>query len=41
MSLNRRGDGLKREQRDHIDQSVYPDLDTPPQELLDDAAKAD
>jgi hypothetical protein len=24
-----------------IDQSVYPDLDEPPSELLDDAAKAD
>jgi hypothetical protein len=24
-----------------IDQSVYPDLDEPPDELLDDAAKAD
>jgi hypothetical protein len=25
----------------HIDHSVYPDLDQPPTELLDDAAKAD
>jgi len=25
----------------HIDQSVYPDLDEPPQELPDDLAKAD